>query len=522
MAASDTKELAQCLAFAYFAENPDYNDPNHEINFYTLFDRKQSISPLKIKYLSKTFPIDKVKEDFLVKRKVNPKTKKETVTYHITAKKVYKVALECIKKRLFRNKPLSDFYFLDQNDAFVALLKNICLTNIKLALGLPYKIDALSAVDIMVVSKKEKKEIEKTFMDAFADKTIALTNVLVNKIDYADLINQYVLSGDLFPISLKLPSILTITPRIKLVSFKRKPLEHQIDIDPYTKFITVILQNPSKTNQIINQCIEIDFNKFSLGDVLNWVFPVNFNYNKVTDPKTKQKLEEYHLRFNLAAQGHAAGWNGQFDKSTRKHKDTQWVGGVGVGTFEHFAKSYPEYSTVIKSLAKLRVEQFEKLMEQYPNADKNEVRKVSTVLGSNKIIHTEAPLRTLDNFFSTLGETVFNEYKMNVINTIAKQNKKYTQSEIKKYTDTKRQNYINAHFVHAQISYFLLMGGFRFKLYFKQRMFLTIFGLITKQTHKVFNQYDYISMNNIIKKEIKQNDDIIVAQFSAAPHYIIS
>jgi len=27
MAAADTKELAQCLAFAYFAENPTFGEP---------------------------------------------------------------------------------------------------------------------------------------------------------------------------------------------------------------------------------------------------------------------------------------------------------------------------------------------------------------------------------------------------------------------------------------------------------------------------------------------------------------
>ena len=511
--ASDTKELAQCLAFAYFAENPNYNEPNHAINFYSLFDLRQSITSYKSKYLSNTFPIDLVKKEFLITQKIDTKTKRETISYHITAKKVYKVALECIKKNLF-NKPLNSFYFLDQNDAFVALLKKITLTNIKKALNLPYKIDALSTVDIMIVSKTEKKKIEAEFSNAFYDVKTTLNNILINKIDYADMINKYILLGDLYPISLKLPTVLSITPKIKLISLKRKPLHEQIDIDPYIKFLNIILQNPNKTNQIINQCIEIDFNKFSTGNVLNWWFPVNFNYHKVIDPKTKQKIEDYHLRFNLFAQGYGSGWNGQFDISTRKYKDTQWVGGISVDTFEYFARNYPEYSAVIKSLTKLRVEQFEKLITQYPNADKTEIKKVSTILNSDKIIYTATPVKTLSDFFSTLDENAFNQYKINVINAISKENKTYQHN--------KRQKYIDAHFVHAQISYFLLMGGFRFKLYFKQRMFLTIFGLITKQTHKVFNQYDYISMNNIIKKEIELNDEKIIAQFSASPHYIIS
>ncbi len=516
MSASNTKELAQCLAFAYFAENPNFNSPGHDIGFYELFDRKQTITNYKTKYLSKTFPIDKLKAEFVVTRSINTQTKKEQVSYHITAKKVYKVAKECVIKGLFGDRTLDQFYYLDQSDPFVLLVKDQTLANIKTALKLNYKIDALSSVDIMIVSKTAKKSIEQEFTNAFKDKDITFNSIFINKVDYGDMINKYVLSGDLYPVSLKLPTILAITPKIKLVSFKRKPLNKQLDIDPYAKLLSLILQNPNKTNQIISQCIEIDFDNFSTGDVLNWVFPVNFNYNKVIDPITKKALEDYHLRFNLFAQGKGAGWNGQFDKTTRKYKDIQWVGGVGVGTFETFAKKYSEYANVVSKVTKIRLDVFEKLIKPYKDINDLDKQKVIYVLRQQKVIYDKKDLDVINEFLSGLDTKIslYKQFKLNVIHTITKENKNYSSKE--------RESYIDHHFVHAQISYFILMGGYRFRLYFKQRMFLTIFGLITKQSHKVFNKYDFISMKNIIDRQIKINDDTIVAQFSAAPHYIIS
>jgi len=70
MSAVNTKELAQCLAFAYFAEHPKYEKPvgnkdtEHAIRFYTLVSGRENVTNYKKKYLSNTFPIDKVKKEF--------------------------------------------------------------------------------------------------------------------------------------------------------------------------------------------------------------------------------------------------------------------------------------------------------------------------------------------------------------------------------------------------------------------------------------------------------------------------
>jgi len=63
------------------------------------------------------------------------------------------------------------------------------------------------------------------------------------------------------------------------------------EIDPFIKFLAAILDEPTKAKQMIDKVIEIDFDKFVTHELLNWVFPVNFNYNKLIDPVTKKPLE---------------------------------------------------------------------------------------------------------------------------------------------------------------------------------------------------------------------------------------
>jgi len=514
MSKSNTKELAQCLAFAYFAENPNYTQPNHDINFYSLFDSQQNVTKYKVKYLSKTFPIDVVKKDFVVTKTINEKTKKETTSYHITAKKVYKVALECVKKQLFKNS-LDSYYFLDQKDPFVLLLKDETLANIKKALKLPFKIDILSSVDIIAVSKTTKKTIEQEFKKTFDAKTI-IEQIFINKKNYAELIEKYLITGDLYPISLKLPSILSITPKIKLISNKRT-IHDKIDIDPYIKFLSIILNNPEKSMSLINKCIEIDFDNFNIYNEQSWIFPINFNYNKIINPLTKKPLENYQLRFDLRAQGKGAGWNGMFHKITREHKDVQWVGGVGPVTFEFFARKFPEYPAIIKKVADIRVKVFEDILKEY-NIKSDDSQDIINILNRHRIINNKSVFDKLIKFFepypSKTKLTLYQQYKENVINAITKETKNYSRDN--------KENYLDAHFIHAQISYFLLMGGYRFKIYFKQRMFLTLFGLITKQSHKIFSLYDYMGMKTAIETEMETQNKKIAAQFSTAPHYIIS
>ena len=540
MAKVNTKELAQCLALSYFAEHPKYEKPvgnkdtDHAIRFYTLFSGRENVTSYKKKYLSNTFPIDKVKKEFAV-----TKTATGKLSFHTTAKKVYNVARACVESRMFKF-PLDQYEFLDQDDPFTKMVKDTCLTNIKDAFGFPksIKIDIFSAVDVFFVKSSEKRQIMDDFKRAFNDPKTILRNSIWGKsgtTDYASMMGEYLKKGTLIPVSLKLPVNVTGLPKIKLVTLDTKNHANE-DIDPFMKMLAAILDDPSKTKHIINTVIDIDFDKFVIGEQknLSWIFPVNFNFKDLIDPKTRKPLEDYNLRFNLQALFNSAGWNGQFDASTRMHKDTQWVGGLSVPAFERIAKGYPQYSATVRKMVDVRLAVFEKFCLTL-KAQNSEVfeelaslkQTAESTLSKQNVLYGSLikPVRLFCDRFDDLAKInkkindtpSFLRYQNEFINVIAKSNKTYVGAK------STRTKIITAHFTHAQVSYFLTEGNKSFQLYFKQRMFMTIYGTITKTFHKVFALDDYTAMKSAIQQNIQDEaGKEIIHEFNTAPHYIVS
>jgi hypothetical protein len=534
----EVKEMAQCLAFAYFAENPKYDEPinnkdtEHAIGFYNLFLSSSNVTEYKKKYLSDDFNIVVLKS----KLKVTKTEKTKQLSYDPIVKKVYNVARACVESNMF-NSPLKNYKFLDQSDPFTKLIKNETLELIKTAFGFPktQKIDVLSAVDMFAVKRTEMKKIEADFKKYFGNKDDILKNGVwgesgVN--DYASIIGKYFKTRALIPISLKLPNNINSKPHVKIISLNEKNSAAD-NIDPFLKFLAAILDEPSKTKKIIETVIHIDFDKFSVHEKLNWEFPIDFKYKDLKDPKTGKPIENYNLRFNLFAQGHSAGWNGQFDLSTRAHKDTQWVGGMGIASFERLAKVYPQYNRIISKVVQIRVDEFEKicikLKESNSEAFEHVESKQSSALAELKkpVIHYLGSLKKTKDFFDDYDDyaknrgvnsiSSYTQYQNEVINTVRGFNKTYTPTKVQ------LKDMINAHFGHAQLSYFLFEGGKNFELYFKQRMFVTIFGLITKMSHKVFDVGDYTGMRNLITEKIQDEaGKQIIHEFKTAPHYIVS
>ncbi len=531
MAVADTKELAQCLAFAYFAENPKYEkavgkkESEHALNFYRLFSGKENVSNYKKKYLSNQFPIDKVKQEFKVT--FTQSTKQES--YHETAKKVYNVARECIEKGMFKY-PLNQYEFLDQNDPFVLLIKDKCLDNIKKAFRLPYKIDALSAVDVFFVRSAKKKQIEADFKKYVFDTETIIHNTIAGEQglnSYSNLIKKYFDSGDLLPVSLKLPTTISAKPNIKRIEMgvrgKISP-----DVDPFIKFLSAILYKPEKTKQYIDKVIHIDFDNFSMFEKLNWVFPVEFKYKNLKNEETGESLSDYNLDFDLYAQGYGAGWNGQFRASTKQFKDTQWVGGISIDTFENFATKYQKYNSIIPDLIKIRKKCFDAMCSDMQKMNRTAYeecsqleKKASSAISKPHILYGAKRNQPLIEFFEKFdsltknkSEDSYTNYQLKVIDEIRGFSKKYVPFDKKR---------IAGHYAHAQLSFFMINGGKSFEVYFKQQMFITIFGAITKTSHTYFDINDYDKMKSIVTTTIqKEGKQDIISEFDTAPHFLIS
>lgn len=517
MAAAEKKEMAQALAYAYFAIHPDYSKPDHAVGFYGLFSGKENMSIYKSKYLSDGFPIDKIKSEFAVTKTA----KTQQLAYHATAKKVYAVAKASVEKGVFKY-PLSDYQFLDQSDPFMMLVKDQSLIKIASAfeLGINKQISSLSSIDLYAVKTSEKQKIIQRYKKLFSDeKTIIENAILDNGQDYFSVTKEYMDAGYLIPLSLKLPNNITSKPSVKRV----QTTPDGVDIDPFMKVMALILENPSKTKDIINEVFEFDTKGVETHRLLNWVFPVIFNYDKLIDPKTNKPVESFKLKFNLFAQGHGAGWNGQFDVSTKKFKDTQWVGGVSSKTFEFYAKHYPEYDQVLNDLVKVRVEAFDEICARITvDKDMTDLKnKTSAVMKKHKIVNLDTELKVLNEFFmydkkeAPGSELSFlHQFKLLVIRKINGHTEDY------KGTIAAQQKLIDAHFIHAQLSMFLMRP--KYELFFKQKMFFTIFGLVTKMTHTIVDINDYKGMRNAIQKEILHEGKTKLMEFMTAPHYLIS
>jgi hypothetical protein len=535
---AEVKELAQCLALAYFAAYPTIGE-KHDINFYTMFtpDSKEATAKpnavlQKIetsKCLSDKFPLNgqNIKKAFEVT--ITEKTNKES--YSSLAKKVYNVAKAFINSNNLKGGA-STYKFLDQKDEFVILLKNKSLDNIRKAISLQYKSDVLSAIDVIFVKKASMNKIENEFKKHFTDSKIIIKNAASGGNNYKNVIQKYMDTGELLPVSLKLPTTINSNVNIKKVQFASGK-DASDDIDPYTKFLAIILNNPSKTREYINKVVNINFDKFSTGDVLNWVFPVSFNYKNLIDPETQKPMSTYNLNFNLFAQGYGAGWNGQFDASSKKYQDTQWVGGIGITTFETFAKKYPEYNRIISKLVNYRLAVFDNMCAKFKKENPDAFKSLATAhnaarrdLAKQEILYLSVKNKTTKDFFDSYAKlnqkqykgpiSLFDEYMVAVTDEI--------RNKIKPYSgpNTKNEKIILAHYAHAQLSFFMFMGGRGADLFFKQRMFMTIFGAITKKAHKLYGIDDYMGMKNIIQETIQLNKTKFIAEFSTPPHYIIS
>lgn len=90
---------------------------------------------------------------------------------------------------------------------------------------------------------------------------------------------------------------------------------------------------------------------------------------------------------------------------------------------------------------------------------------------------------------------------------------------------------IKTHYEHSQITYFLTRGGIKMRSYLKKRIFLTVFGVITKKSYKLFMERNPTGMlkstqmvsaitsqiRKLMKEKIK-----IVKEFDTAYHFYAS
>jgi hypothetical protein len=577
------KELMQCLAFAHFAVHKysQQNADEHEQLFYDLFDLSNSpdVKPYE-KHLGMNFQFNRIFQNW--KTTVTAKSQEKSV--HIDVKIVYDVARNFYQKNLI-SRNFHMYEFLDQSDPFMQVIKKQCLTKIIKATKLPFKEDILSSADVYIVRSSEKNRIQKDFEDEILKKSDVY---LINNFDkYNQILEEYWEKHSLFGVSLKLPES-NGAKHIKVIGKPHNAVSKKMldKVDPYSKFLAMLSDPQTDVNKLIEETVFIHKN-MDVNRVAAWKFPVTFRYRRLGlyDKDVKFNLMAWPKAQD--AGGGTAGFNGQFFNTPGY--SNQWVGGTGVRTLENFLFQYPEYSKINNELISIRRKALNYALTGSINKSPNLVQQIDTQITvkkpygagkepvykktgkfsrmgylkgqQGKYYYGEKPggqtksyqmniknIQTLyerakrdiskpvfvvgserqegltkfiEEYQNIMGnQNVMNDYRTAVVNLILK------KPISTKTTET--DSMIKTHYENAQISYFLTRGGPNLYRYLKQRIFLTIFGVITKKAYKVFmekNPTGILKSTQIIgaiKAQVIKGIVKNIKEFDTVPHFYMS
>lgn len=547
------KELIQCLAFAFVAEFKNDKEMNVQSKFVDLisFFITTNEETQNDKEKKQEYPkiIQTIIKNFLsIQFPFNPlisylKTRKEEDVI-FSLKTVYIIAKKLSDKSYM---DIRNYRIYTQFDNFMIAVKDKPIINIQKALNLPTSdklVDLYSSIDVILIKKHKRRAVEMDFKNNFGTEETIIANGLVAGKLYAEKFQKYIDDKTWFPISLKLPGTLKAANNIKLslISFNRSEAIKDIEIDPYIRFLALLLKNPSQTKTKINALVDIEFSEFNL-NLQYWKLPITFNYDKILDTDLKTKLLNYPLSFDLQLLN--GSWNGQWSSKTSKNQHLAgYFGGVSISSFENLIKKYPHFKYYITKLANDRTMIFDQLCEKYEknlvfgdtikeknlqkryNQYKESARKYvgeNKFLFGNEFYELQKFTRILDGKLNFKLKTIETEYKINVINYI----KKLLHE---RHVNTLNKEWITGHFNNIQMSYFLFYGGEDFKKFVKKAIVLILYGWITKKAHITinFHQPNYHVMHNVLEEIIettvteKMRKEDKIKYFKTAPHYILT
>lgn len=531
------KELLQCLCLAYFTKFSNHREEDHEKNFYNLFyDEKQRniLNELKRNYLSENFPLYEL---LIFLGTTSPDTtKKKAANTRFKLKRIYITTKNLIQKRLFVP---SHYFFLDSSSELFQLIKTKSIQNIKKALKLPsIRIDILSSIDILIIRRSKIFEIYHTFNDQFKDTKTIINNGLKAGELYASLFQRYIDNKYWFPISLKLPETIYGAEKasLKLISQNKSKKLNKFEIDPYIKFLSLILKYPTKTTDLINKLITINFNDFILTSNQNWTFPIDLNYNAIEDPDLATKLYNYKLSFDLLLL-EGGSWNGQWSNKTSKaQSQAGQFGGLSLSSFEKIIKQNQDFNVIFNQIADIRERTFNDIVKKYESNDLLLKTRNYSTLKSNarRILNSKSFLSDRNNLFnlpSQYFKYIDDQLKLKV-GQVEAEYKLYFTNFVRgilgtKHIDLHQIKHIEKHFEYAQLSYFIFRGGKNLQLLFKKIFIVMLYGWITKKSLSTINltSTGYYEMKNVVEgiiEDKQKNLPINKVSFTIAPHYILT
>lgn len=521
-AVADPKENLACFAFAYFQLNPDYktNPEKHKKEWINIF---------------KDFKITKIKQEY--KSNLEPnfnysilKTKygfeKGKGNAHIES--IYNQMVSLFDSNFLKSG--KNYRIYGQDSVFVDTVKNKCLSRIskvfKDALSSKASVTNLTPSDFYIVNTNKVDVIKKDFTDTIIkpkkDETILLNYFKYKEKTYAGLIKKYLNSGDLIPISHKMPKGRDSSTSIKLAGdiskIKNVP---KSNLDPYSQLVIALNgKTPNQVEKVIEDVIDIKYNKWDIrdsGSASTWKLFFDFNYKKI-DPEFENTI--FGLE-PLPAMG-SGSFNGKFYINASKSASTPWVAGMAPKSLEPFLRKYSGYNQIMSLLSRKTLKIFNNIVEKYVGKKQfNDIKKLQSYKNATKILilkgfHTFKDLKkVMEPFFDEIAYADgFDQYQKDVIKMIK------SEGGFRTSVDSIPKDRIYEHYTSLQLSYFFFVGGQSFKTFLKKAIFFTIFGAITKRGFKAIGGS---GATDLIKKKVsfgKMYENVEVS-LNAAPHLIM-
>jgi hypothetical protein len=514
---ANAQEKLQCLAFAYFALNRSKSSlANFRLELETVDSQTTNLKYRP--YLTASFNFRKVAEKFS-----NPKSVADknwvTSTYAV-AEKFYKTNIIT---------PFSEYVFLDQDTQFTQSIKDRSLAKYKSALKFTGEIDLLSSIDMFMVKKTKLTKIYRDFKDNIlnADDFTLLNNLAygnTGKNTYRTIINKYFSPREgraLVPVSLKKSAK---DPQITFVGTTINIDQPQIKLDPYTEFVSrAFTSTPQELKKLIEEAVEIDLDNMKIDHVVyNIPFTINYAKVDVTDSISQNVLTlQAGNGFNVIPKGKPYG------------------GGASFSSSEYFLKQYSEYNRIMNELKVLRRNAFNYAItgstsktpvflkgEEALKSLYNEALRELTLHG---VLYMQKDHKAIYKFFDEYSKTknvslLGNYYK--ILSNLCKKRNINTDVTIQKYqkqtTNQGRLEVLRVDYINAQGLWFFSRGGTSLYYFLKQRLILTLYGLITKKGSLVYkNVMNGTIVESAIRSEFKKNNKTVVANFQLAPHILI-
>ena len=302
----------------------------------------------------------------------------------------------------------SNYTVYHQKSKFGRLIKDECIKRMIEDLDLKKfsdEPDVYNPTDIWIVKDIKVGEIENRLKEKIIDAPVGMVtkNYLSNRHTYKSIIATFFRTKDLYQISLKKASASGVVKYRMIGSLYGIPTQ---DIDPYTKFISIIddfvkQNNEGKFKQLISDLVLVRKINYS-DEVLqpNVTFTLRYGQLDVSDQILSEnenwKLDTPGNTFNM-----------------QKIGGTAWSGGLNFNGIHLALKNYNEYMPVFREMKQIRYKSFKILYEQLFPGKRVPTNIAQILLRKDEIVYKQEDL-------SKIEQSLENEqnYKQFLVNTI--------------------------------------------------------------------------------------------------------